>query len=92
MAQSKEKSGRIQPATSETGAITAKKASVFNIIKMETNTKECGPSIRSTAKEHNGETTLESLDVNTLETGMKTDATAVEHSFIPTEIVTTDTG
>ena len=60
MALLRVRSGRTLLATSVTGEITAKKALVSNIIKMETNMKACGLLTRNMDKELNGEWTVES--------------------------------
>jgi hypothetical protein len=86
------RSGRTPPGTSVTGEITARKASEFNIIRMEISTKACGLWTRSTDRALSGDKTLESWDVNTLVTGTKTDAMVVVPSSTPTEIVTMATG
>jgi len=60
MALLRVRSGRTLLATSVTGEIIAKKASVSNIIKTETNMKACGLLTRNMDKELNGEWTVES--------------------------------
>lgn len=88
----KEKCGQDLPGTLVTGEITARKVSVFNFIKMVTNTKECGLWIRNMVKVPIGETILASWEENIPETGLKTRSMEEVPSSSRTVIDTMDIG
>jgi hypothetical protein len=92
MAASKEMLGLHLQGISETGEITARKASVSSSIRMETSTKECGLWIRSMAKVLTGESMGKSLEESTLETGLRIRNTGVVLSFSKIAIDTMVTG
>ena len=60
MGQLKEKCGLSHQGTLEIGETTAKKASVFSSIKMETSTKVCEQRTKNTVKAPTGETKIAS--------------------------------
>jgi hypothetical protein len=88
----REKNGNKLLVILEIGRIIGRMDSVFNSIRMEINTKECGIEIKDTVKVLTGETKAESFEENILEIGSKTRNTAEAHFSIRMEIGTMDTG
>ena len=79
-------------ATSVIGETTARRASVFNSIRTVTNTKVCGPWIRSMARERTGEMKITSFAESTPVTGSRTRSTEEVPSSLKIVIDMTDTG
>ena len=75
-----------------TGETTARKASVFNSTRTVTNTRVCGPWIKSMVKAPTGEMRIPSSEENTLEIGLKTKNMEEVHSSLKTLTDTMDIG
>jgi len=89
---SRERSGSPLRSTLATGAITAKKVSVFSFTKTRTNTKACGLLTSATARVLTGKTKVTNCVVNIRATGTRIKSTAEEPFSIKMGIVTTATG
>ena len=86
MEVSKEKCGRAHQDISAIGETIAKKDSVFNSTRTETNMKVCGPWIKNMVKALTGEMMEESSEENTQEIGLKTKS--MEEELSTSKIVT----
>ena len=84
MVASKEKCGKKHQDTSEIGETIAKRASVFNSIRMVINMKVCGLWTKNMGKVPTGETNQVNLEENILVIGSKTKSMVEEHSSLKT--------
>ena len=92
MELSRVKNGRPVKNISAIGAITARRASASNSIKMEISMKACGPSISAMARVLIGRMKERSCAESTLVTGMKTKSMEEVRSSTRTETGTMATG
>lgn len=89
---SRERSGSPLRSTLATGAITARRVSVFSFTKTKTSMKACGLLTNATARVLTGRTKVTNCVVNTRATGTRIKSTGEEPFSIKMGIVTMATG